>query len=185
MRVYKLLIAIAATILLSSISFAQIYHYSPTLRPIHIEKRDGKKVLCRNPRYNNYDMKTSILYDTTNGGAVEQHQHIQIICNNPGYEKCRLNTAYSDTLQYVGAAIPMHKIDKQINRLLNKIDRKLRWGKKQDFLIKMISIKADERTFVFRISVSYEGNKKGDADINIHVRAVYFYCNHRIPTSDN
>lgn len=172
MKLHKQIIAIAATILLSSISFAQKYSFNPTLRAIYIEKKDGRKFFFGNPKYNSYNLKTSTEYCTfdTAWDAFDQYQRIVIICKDPGYEKCRLNTAISDTLQYGGVAIPMGEIDKQTNELLNKIDRKLRWGTKQGFITKNISINVDGREFVFSISANYQGNKKGDATISVLVR---------------
>ena len=171
MMVYKQIIAIAVTILLSGISFAQKHYYKPRLRAIHIEKEGGRKVFFGNPKYKSYDLKTSIEYcilDTA-WNTFEQNQRLVIICKGPGHEKCRLNTAISDTLQYDGVAIPMGEIDKQTNRLLNKIDRKLRWGTKPDYIKKIISINVDGREFVFEILATYQGNKNGDATIHIYI----------------
>ncbi len=171
MRVYKLLIAITATALLSRISFAQKYYYNPRLRAIHIEKESGRKIFFGNPKYKSYDLKTSIEYcilDTA-WNTFEQNQRLVIICKGPGHEKCRLNTAISDTLQYDGVAIPMGEIDKRTNQLLNKIDRKLRWGTKHGSIKKNISINIDGREFVFTIEAYFQGNKKGDAKIHIVV----------------
>lgn len=63
----------------------------------------------------------------------------------------------------------MRKIDKQTNRILNKIDKKLKKGIDRGEMSKTFSVKDGNYELLITISTRYQGNKNGDASITIFI----------------